>query len=144
MQRTSRLIALALTLVGASAFADAAAQGARDVFGRIDRNGDGAISQEEFRNYMAATYGRKDADDNRILTWAELHADGRPQPTDWVDFSLDDVMDAIPTAFTQRDRDGDGKLSREEMAAAPPGALIEKAAEAGAKDAAESAEQPKE
>lgn len=142
MQRRSSFIAFALA--GACAFGGAAAQGTRDVFDRIDRNGDGAISAEEFRNYMAATYGRKDADDNRILTWGELHADGRPQPADWVDFSLDDVMAAIPTAFAQRDRDGDGKLSREEMAAAPPGALVERAAEAEAKGDSESDEKPKE
>lgn len=144
MQRITGLIA-ALLIVGASAAAgDAAAQGTRDVFDRIDRNGDGVINEEEFRNYMAATYGRKDGDGNRILTWAELHPEGTPQPADWVDFSLDDVMDAIPTAFAQRDRDGDGSLSRAEMAAAPPGALVEKAAEAGAKAADASAEQPKE
>jgi Ca2+-binding EF-hand superfamily protein len=144
MQRVSWLMALAL-VAGASAKIDGAlAQGAGDVFDRIDRNGDGVISEEEFRNWMAATYGRKDADGNRILTWAELHPDGRPQPADWVDFSLDDVMAAIPVAFAQRDRDGDGKLSREEMAAAPPGALVEEAAEAGAKAADAAADKPKE
>jgi Ca2+-binding EF-hand superfamily protein len=119
-------------------------QSTADVFDRMDRNGDGTISQEEFRNWMAATYGRKDADGNRILTWAELHPDGRPQPADWVDFSLDDVMDAIPVAFAQRDTDGDGKLSRAEMAVAPPGAFVEQAAEADAKTDDPSDEQPKE
>lgn len=144
MQRTTGVMA-ALLIVGAAASAgDAAAQGTRDIFDRIDRNGDAVISEEEFRNWMAATYGRKDGDANRILTWAELHPDGRPQPADWVDFSLDDVMDAIPVAFAQRDRDGDGKLSRTEMAAAPPGAIVERAAEAEAKAADVSAEQPKE
>ena len=144
MQRTTWLIAMLMAAVGATAPGESAGQGTRDVFDRIDRNGDGVISEEEFRNYMAATYGRKDVDDNRILSWADLHPDGRPQPADWVDFSLDDVMDAIPTAFAQRDRDGDGKLSRAEMAAAPPGAIVERAAEAEAKAADVSAEQPKE
>lgn len=116
----------------------------RDVFSRIDRDGDGAITQEEFRNYMAASYGRKDVDGDRTLTWSELHADGRPRPADWVDFSLDAVMDAIPVAYAQRDGDADGKLSREEMAAAPAGALVERAAEAEARKPAESNEQPEE
>lgn len=122
----------------------AVAAEARDVFSRIDRDGDGTLSQEEFRNYMAATYGRKDVDGDRNLTWAELHADGRPRPADWVDFSLDAVMDAIPVAYAQRDKDADGKLSREEMAAAPAGALVERAAEAEARKPAESNEQPEE
>lgn len=133
-----------MVAIAPAAFDDALAQGIRNLFDRIDRNGDGAISEEEFRNWMAAVYGRKDADGNRILTWAELHPEGRPQPADWIDFSLDDVMDAIPVAFAQRDTDGDGKLSRAEMAVASPGAFVEKAAEADAKAADASEEKPKE
>lgn len=134
------LLATWAATVGGVALADEP----RDVFDRIDRDGDGAISQEEFRNYMASTYGRKDVDGDRNLTWAELHGDGRPRPSDWADFSLDAVMDAIPVAYAQRDKDADGKLSRAEMAAAPAGALVERAAEAETKKSAEPGQQPKE
>lgn len=144
MQRLSGLPRLAVAVAASGLAAVALGQTMADVFDRMDRDGDGAISQEEFRNWMAATYGRKDVDRNRTLTWIELHPDGRPQPTDWVDFSLDDVMDAIPQAFAQRDTDGDGKLSRAEMAVAPPGAFVEKAAEAEAKATDTSEEKPKE
>lgn len=144
MQRQSQRVAILVAALASFVPGVPLAQETPDVFDRIDRDGDDAISQEEFRNYMASTYGRKDTDGNRTLTWAELHADGRPQPADWVDFSLDAVMDAIPSAYAQRDADGDGKLSRDEMAAAPAGALVEKAAEAKAKNPAESDEQPEE
>lgn len=144
MQRKTRRVAILVAALASSVAGVALAQDTGDVFDRIDRDGDGAISQEEFRNFMAATYGSKDTDGNRTLTWAELHADTRPKPADWVDFSLDAVMDAIPTAYSQRDKDGDGKLSRDEMAAAPAGALVEQAAEAKAKKPSESDQQPKE
>lgn len=87
---------------------------------RMDRNADGRISQEEYRNAMVRRFGARDVNDDGVLEGDEF-------PKEWLAGA--DVQEAtgkvtfeqfaveLQLVFDQFDADKDGQLDAAEIAA---------------------------
>ncbi len=124
---TLRLI-LALTIAASVGFgADVAAKEktstsdtSQRMLDRMDRNVDGQISAEEYRNAMMRRFDARDADKNGVLEGAEI-------PSAWFTgddikaaegkVTLDAFAAALPVIFDRFDRNHDGQLDHDEIAA---------------------------
>src|SRR5690606_9429713 len=89
-------------------------------FDRLDRNGDGRVSRDEWP-YAAAAFDASDRNRDGVLTAAELHGDrsGSSDLFDVVDDNRDGRISraewrASPGGFDRLDRNDDGYLSRSE------------------------------
>ena len=90
------------------------------VFARLDRDGNGQVDAEEFRNAMLRRFARLDADSDGVL------ADGELPPQSMVAkvaadpsrVTFDQFHDAIPQVLLRLDGDGTGTLSAAEIDAA--------------------------
>ena len=93
------------------------AQAMRD---RMDRNVDGKISLEEYRNAMVRRFGARDVDDDGAL-------DGDEFPKEWLagaavegatgKVSFEQFTAELPLVFDGFDADKDGQLNAAEIAA---------------------------
>ena len=107
-----------------SARTPAASEAAPDeAIARLDRNGNGALDPEEFRNGMMQRFGTLDADSNGTLEAAEIPPDTRIAGLADArgNVSLEQFQQAIPGIFANLDTDGDGALSSDEIRAARKG-----------------------
>ncbi|MSU90828.1 hypothetical protein GE300_14585 [Rhodobacteraceae bacterium 2CG4] len=137
MQNSSKLLVLAVAaslIAPAAAFAEGA--GKRGA-GRLDADGDGAITLSDMRAQRAAMFDRIDADKDGRVTPDERAAARKNAPerrkaarADRPERSGDRTETTIARAdfiasaerrFALLDADGDGKLTREEMKAGRKG-----------------------
>ncbi|TPJ56828.1 EF-hand domain-containing protein [Mesorhizobium sp. B2-7-1] len=110
-----------LLLCGCSAFA--ADQGARAAFRRIDTNGDRKLEFGEIQAARARMFDRLDVNHNGVLEPGEVRAAIEEIK------SKRDVQAARFTGLqaeaSRMDRNGDGKISRDEFTAAVPDRLLQ-------------------
>jgi Ca2+-binding EF-hand superfamily protein len=93
---------------------------ARAMLDRMDRNQDGKISLEEYRNAMIRRFGAQDHNDDGVLEGDEF-------PPEWLagadahgaagKVSFEQFAGELPTVFARFDANRDGQLEADEIAA---------------------------
>lgn len=105
---------LLATLSGASAVSSA--QGVDTTGGylqRMDRDGDGRVSLDEYLAWMSYAFDARDLDHDGVLSPAELPG-GRGKPVTRAQHQA-----TLTARFRKQDSNGDGYLSARELAAPP-------------------------
>jgi hypothetical protein len=105
------LAAMLAVLLVSPAAAQVRASG--DYLARIDRDGDGRVSLDEYQAWMGYAFERMDLDRDGVLSPAELPG-GRGRPV-----RLSEHRDALAAAFGRQDGNHDGVLDARELAAPP-------------------------
>lgn len=115
--------AAALTIASAGTHAQAQAKESvevtrKQILQRMDRSGDGNVSEEEFRNAMMRRFAAADANRDGVLSNDEV-------PTHSVviqnsergggQVKLEDYSASLKTVFDQYDADRDGQLAGDEL-----------------------------
>ena len=77
---------------------------------RNDRDGDGRLDREEYRNFLARLFARRDADGDGRLGPGEHRQDG-------ADLSREEFFAQAEAGFDRHDADGDGSLAPDELRA---------------------------
>ena len=100
--------------------ADQPVDTAKAMLDRMDRNLDGKISLEEYRNAMIRRFGARDLDDDGVLA-------GDEYPKEWLagaalqgatgKVSFEQFAAELPLVFDGFDADKDGQLNATEIAA---------------------------
>lgn len=103
-----RVSLLALLVLASPAFAQA-----DDYFSRVDLDGDGRVSLEEFQERMGFAFRQMDIDGNGVLEPHEQHVPDAPRIT------REQHEARFGAQFHRQDADGDGYLSRAELLAPP-------------------------
>jgi len=98
---------LLLALAGAAAGTD------DDWFSRVDLDGDGRVSLDEFQQRMGYAFGRMDANGDGVLEPGEQLVPDAPRLT------RAEHEARIAAQFARQDADRDGFLSRAELLAPP-------------------------
>lgn len=80
---------------------------------RMDSDGDGRVSVDEYQAWMGYAFSRMDADGDGVLSAQELPG-GRGRP-----ITLAAHREQIAQRFARQDLDKDGYLSARELAAPP-------------------------
>lgn len=121
-RRVARGLGAALVLAGSFATgahaADTPADSRERLLQRMDRNGDGKISFEEYRNAMLRRFDARDKNHDGVLDGAEF-------PKEWLagaaredaqhTLSRDDFSDQLEPTFDRFDVDKDGQLAGAEV-----------------------------
>ncbi|WP_374604376.1 EF-hand domain-containing protein [Arenimonas sp.] len=84
-----------------------------DYFSRVDLDGDGRVSLEEFLERMGFAFRQMDIDGNGVLEPHEQHVPDAPRIT------IEQHEARFGAQFRRQDADGDGYLSRAELLAPP-------------------------
>lgn len=109
--RAAACAVLAL-LVSAGAFAGRPPQSTSEYLRRMDANGDGRVSRDEFVAWMVQTFDGIDLDHNHVLEGDELPEGSRP-------VTRADYVKSLEATFARQDRNHDGFLDARELAAPP-------------------------
>ncbi|ROP99809.1 EF hand domain-containing protein [Stella humosa] len=117
----SGMLAVVLTMIGMGAASAADGQALRQMFRQADRNGDRALQFTEIQAARAALFDRMDTNGNGLLESTEVEAargmqQGRRIPA----ASLEDLA----AQAARMDRNGDGRIAREEFALFIPERLL--------------------
>jgi uncharacterized protein (DUF2141 family) len=120
---TRIVIAFAGLLLCGGCSALAADQGARDAFRRIDTNGDRTLQFSEIQAARARMFDRLDANHNGLLEPDEVRA-AVAQVKAKRDFQAERFA-GLRTEAGRMDRNGDGRISRDEFTAAIPDRLLQ-------------------
>ncbi|BBK30963.1 hypothetical protein STHU_15970 [Allostella humosa] len=115
------MLAVVLTMIGMGAASAADGQALRQMFRQADRNGDRALQFTEIQAARAALFDRMDTNGNGLLESTEVEAargmqQGRRIPA----ASLEDLA----AQAARMDRNGDGRIAREEFALFIPERLL--------------------
>lgn len=91
--------------------------GAKQIVDRMDRDGDGKIGEEEFRNAMMRRFASADANGDGVLSGDEvpshsLVVQGAERSGQ---VKLEDFSGSLNNVFGQYDADRDGQLAGEEI-----------------------------
>mgnify|MGYP001036912629 CR=1 FL=1 len=107
--------AVLLFLVALPPFPAARAQVADpgDYLARMDRDGDGRVSLDEYLGWMGYAFERMDRNGDGVLTPDELPGGKGPALT------LEEHRARLAERFRRQDADGDGFLDARELAAPP-------------------------
>lgn len=90
------------------------------IVARMDRNGDGKIGHEEFRNAMMRRFSAADANGDGALTGAEIPAHSlvvEKSESAAGEVKLDDFSASLQPVFDDYDTDRDGLLAGDEIEA---------------------------
>lgn len=116
VRRSSFMAALVLLVALSGATAMASAQGVDTTGGylqRMDRDGDGRVSLDEYLAWMSYAFDARDLDHDGVLSPAELPG-GRGKPVTRAQHQA-----TLTARFRKQDSNGDGYLSARELAAPP-------------------------
>lgn len=116
VRRSSFMAALVLLVTLSGATATASAQGVDTTGGylqRMDRDGDGRVSLDEYLAWMSYAFDARDLDHDGVLSPAELPG-GRGKPVTRAQHQA-----TLTARFRKQDSNGDGYLSARELAAPP-------------------------
>lgn len=116
VRRSSLRAALVLLAALSGAIATAAAQPVQTTGGylqRMDRDGDGRVSLDEYLAWLSYAFDARDLDHDGVLGAAELPG-GRGTPITRAQHQA-----TLTARFRKQDADGDGYLSARELAAPP-------------------------
>lgn len=110
-----RSCCLALLLVAVTVAGAAAAQvnDTRDYLQRMDLDGDGRVSVDEYVQWMLYAFDRMDRNGDGVLSADELPG-GRGKP-----ITREQQRQMLIERFHKQDADGDGYLSARELSAPP-------------------------
>ncbi|MBB1088776.1 EF-hand domain-containing protein [Lysobacter sp. SG-8] len=112
MPRTRLLLATPFLLLAVCA-AQAQVQATSDYLQRMDTDGDGRVSLEEYQAWMSYAFERMDANGDGTLTPDELPG-GRGKPV-----SLVEHRAKLARTFNRQDQDRNGYLDARELSAPP-------------------------
>lgn len=84
-----------------------------DYLRRMDRDGDGRVSLEEYLDWMTYAFDQRDRNRDGVLDASELPG-GRGKPV-----TREQHRAALADRFRKQDADGDGHLSARELLAPP-------------------------
>lgn len=116
VRRSSFMAALVLLVTLSGATATASAQVVETTGGylqRMDRDGDGRVSLDEYLAWMSYAFDARDLDHDGVLSPAELPG-GRGKPVTRAQHQA-----TLTARFRKQDSNGDGYLSARELAAPP-------------------------
>lgn len=116
VRRSSFMAALVLLVTLSGATATASAQVVETTGGylqRMDRDGDGRVSLDEYLAWMSYAFDARDLDHDGVLSPAELPG-GRGKPVTRAQHQA-----TLTARFRKQDGNGDGYLSARELAAPP-------------------------
>jgi Ca2+-binding EF-hand superfamily protein len=113
--RQATLIAIVLTGLGLGlcASAEDLPRTPREYLQRMDTDGDGRVSRDEYIAYMIRNFDRLDTDGNGVLEGDELPPGAKP-------VTRADYEKSLAVAFARQDANHDGYLDVHELAR-PPG-----------------------
>lgn len=112
-----------LAIAGASTHAQAQAKESMEVtskqiLARMDRNGDGKVSEEEFRNAMMRRFAAADANRDGVLSDDEVPTHSvvvQNSESGGGQVKLEDYSASLKTVFDRYDADRDGQLAGDEL-----------------------------
>lgn len=107
------LLAATLLLAGAAFAQDGAPDSPRSYLQRMDGNGDGRVSLDEYLAYMGRGFASMDVDGNGVLEGDELPPRARR-------ITLAEHQSSLRAAFRRQDANHDGLLDAAELARPPP------------------------
>lgn len=90
----------------------------KDIVKRMDRNGDGKIGHEEFRNAMMRRFSAADANGDGVLTGGEMPTHSlvvEKSERTGGEVKLDDFSASLQPVFDDYDADRDGLLAGDEI-----------------------------
>lgn len=90
----------------------------KDIVSRMDRNGDGKIGHEEFRNAMMRRFAAADANGDSVLNGGEIPTHSlvvEKSGSTAGEVKLEDYSAALPSVFDGFDADRDGLLADGEI-----------------------------
>lgn len=111
MRRSCCWLLLALALVAGSAQAQVTDSG--EYLRRMDSDGDGRVSLDEYLAWMSYAFDQRDLDHDGVLSAAELPG-GRGRPV-----TREQHRATLVQRFQRQDANGDGWLSAKELLAPP-------------------------
>lgn len=104
---------LLLALLACAGSAAAQVEHTSDYLARMDTDGDGRVSQEEYVAWMGYAFERMDRDGDGVLSPDEQPG-GKGRP-----LSLQEHRRRLAERFVRQDANGDGYLDARELAAPP-------------------------
>lgn len=110
-RRCCRWLLLSAAVVASAASAQV--NDTRDYLQRMDLDGDGRVSVDEYLQWMLYAFDRMDRNGDGVLTADELPG-GRGKP-----ITREQQRQILIERFHKQDADGDGYLSARELAAPP-------------------------
>jgi len=109
-------VSLLLATAASAKTSDKPIDSSQRLLERMDRNVDGKISFEEYRNAMVRRFDARDKNGDGVL-------EGKEYPKEWLvgdsadKLTWDEFGEALQTVFDQYDADKDGLLDANEIAA---------------------------
>ena len=107
-----KIVALLAALLALAADAQQV-RGAGDYLARMDADGDGRVSRDEYLAWMGYAFEKLDRDGDGVLSAAELPG-GKGKPV-----SLETHRQRLAERFRRQDANGDGYLDAKELSAPP-------------------------